>query len=172
MTQEISSLMDGELESHEAERAIRGCCADSEAARKWQEYHLISDVLRGGHPHPSGTAGRVRQALEGEPAIVARPRRVVDTTFGRVALAAAASVATIGVVGWIGSLGGQPGAGAVVAKNPAAVQPVVHQVPAAPATKEPAPDVQDYLAAHRQIPSADMYRTVTNRSTAAPAAAR
>ena len=45
MTQEISSLMDGELESHEAERAIRGCCADSEAARKWQEYHLISDVL-------------------------------------------------------------------------------------------------------------------------------
>jgi len=169
MTQEISSLMDGELQAHEAERAIRGCCADSEATRKWQEYHLISDVLRGGRPHPSGTAGRVRLALESEPAIVARPRRVLETTFGRVALAAAASVATIGVVGWIGSMGGQPGASAVVAKNPAAVQPVVHQVPAA---NEPAPDVQDYLAAHRQIPSADMYRTVTNRSTAAPAAAR
>ena len=85
MTQEISSLMDGELEAHEAERAIRGCCADSEAARKWQEYHLISDVLRGGRPHPSGTAERVRKLLESEPAIVARPRRVLDTTFGRVA---------------------------------------------------------------------------------------
>jgi negative regulator of sigma E activity len=169
MTQEISSLMDGELQAHEAERAIRGCCADSEAARKWQEYHLISDVLRGGHPHPSGTAGRVSKALEAEPAIVARPRRVLETTFGRVALAAAASVATIGVVGWIGSQGVQPVPGAVVAKNPAAIQPVVNQ---APVSTEPAPDVQDYLAAHRQIPSADMYRTVTNRSTAAPAAAR
>lgn len=169
MTQEISSLMDGELEAHEAERAIRGCCADSEAARKWQEYHLISDVLRGGHPHPSGTAGRVSKALESEPAIVARPRRIVDTTFGRVALAAAASVATIGVVGWIGSQGGQPVPGAVVAKTPVAAQPVVHQVPVA---SEPAPDLQDYLAAHRQIPSAGMYRPITDRTIAAPAAAR
>jgi len=170
MTQEISSLMDGELVAHEAERAIRACCADSEATQKWQEYHLISDVLRGGRPHPSGTAERVRRALESEPAIVARPRRMIDTTFGRVALAAAASVATIGVVGWMGTQGGQvlPGAG-TIAKNPAAVQPVVHQ--RAPAT-EPAPDVQDYLTAHRQIPSAELYRTVTNRAPAAPATAR
>ena len=168
MTQEISSLMDGELEAHEAERAIRGCCADSEAARTWQEYPLISDVMRGGRPHPSGTAERVRTLLESEPAIVARPRRVLETTFGRVALAAAASVATIGVVGWIGSQGGQPVPGAVVAKNPAApaVQPVVHQ------RTEPAPDVQEYLSAHRQIPSAELYRTVTNRTPAAPATAR
>ena len=62
-------------------------CANSEAAQKWQEYHLISDVLRGGRPHPSGTAQRVRKALESEPAIVARPKRIIDTTFGRVALA-------------------------------------------------------------------------------------
>ena len=55
MTQEISSLMDGELEAHEAERAIRGCCANSDAAQKWQEYHLISDVLRGGRPQLSTT---------------------------------------------------------------------------------------------------------------------
>ena len=168
MTQEISSLMDGELEAHEAERAIRGCCANSEAAQKWQEYHLISDVLRGGRPHPSGTAQRVRAALEAEPAIVARPRRILDTTFGRVALATAASAATIGVVGWIGSQGGPAGPGATVAKNPPAVQPVAHKP--APLTQE-APDVQDYLAAHRQLPSAEVYRTVTNRAPAAPAAA-
>ena len=171
MTQEISSLMDGELEAHEAERAIRSCCASGESAQKWQEYHLISDVLRGGRPHPSGTASRVRQALESEPAIVARPKRVLETTFGRVAMAAAASVATIGVVGWIGSQGGPAAPGAVVAKNPTAIQPVAHQ-PDAKAAPAPAPDVQDYLTAHRQIPSADLYRTVTNRSTAAPAAAR
>ena len=163
MTQEISSLMDGELESHEAERAIRSCCASSEAASKWQEYHLIGDVLRGGKPHPTGTAHRVRLALEAEPAIIARPRRLHETVFGRVALAAAASVATIGVVGWIGSQGGAPVPAGVVAKNPAAVQsatqPVAHQPKAAPAPEE-------YLTAHRQIPSPDQYRTVNNKSGA------
>jgi hypothetical protein len=77
-------------------------------------------------------------------------------------------VATIGVVGWIGSQGGQPVPAAVVAKTPVAapaVQPVVNRV-------EPAPDVQEYLSAHRQIPSAELYRTVTNRTPAAPATAR
>jgi hypothetical protein len=57
---------------------------------------------------------------------------------------------------------------AVVAKTPVAapaVQPVVHRV-------DPAPDVQEYLSAHRQIPSAELYRTVTNRTPAAPATAR
>jgi len=107
MTQEISSLMDGELSSPEAERAIRACCTTPEAAQKWQEYHLIGDVLRGGLPHPTDTAARVARALQSEPAIIARPKRVLETTVGRVALAAAASVATIGVVGWIGTQGGQ-----------------------------------------------------------------
>lgn len=157
MTQEISSLMDGELESHEAERAIRSCCASGEAAKKWQEYHLIGDVLRGGKPHPTGTADRVRLALEAEPAIIARPKRLHETVFGRVALAAAASVATIGVVGWIGSQGGASAPAGIVAKNPVAVQPVAHQPKAAPAPEE-------YLTAHRQIPSPDLYRTVNQKS--------
>ena len=167
MTQEISSLMDGELEAPEAERAIKACCADKEAADKWQAYHLIGEVLRGGVPHPTRTADRVREGLAAEPAIIARPRRVMDSTLGRVAFAAAASVATIGVVGWIGSQGGPAGSGsAVIAKNPAlSVQPVAN------ITTVPAPtvDVQDYLAAHRQMPSADLDRPVNNRT--APAAA-
>ena len=167
MTQEISSLMDGELGPQEAGNAIRECCSSSEAAEKWKQYHLIGEVLRGGVPHPTRTAELVRKALVNEPAIIARPKRVIDTTVGRVALAAAASVATIGVVGWIGSQGGQvPGGTAVVAKNPL-VQPVANK----PASAAPAPmvDVQDYYAAHKQLPSAQLYRPVTNR--AAPAAA-
>lgn len=165
MTQQISSLMDGELEPHEAERAIRGCCGDGEAAQKWQEYHLIGDVLRGGSPRPSATVERVRAALVSEPAIIAR-RRVMETPFGRVALAAAASVATIGVVGWIGTQG-EPGAGAgaVMARGASAVQPVAHR----PAAQAAAPDVQEYLTAHRQLPSPELYRTVNNRAPAAAA---
>lgn len=169
MTQEISSLMDGELSSPEAERAIRACCTTPEAAQKWQEYHLIGDVLRGGLPHPTDTAQRVSDALLNEPAIIARPRRVLETTFGRVALAAAASVATIGVVGWIGTQGGQlPGASPVVAKNPTALQPVVNQAPAA--APRPTVDPQDYYIAHKQLPSAQNYRPVNNRATPGAAA--
>jgi hypothetical protein len=82
---------------------------------------------------------------------------------GRIALAAAASVATIGVVGWIGTQGGQlPGSTPVVAKNPTAIQPVANKVPAT----APTADVQDYLAAHKQLPSAELYRPVNNRTPA------
>jgi sigma-E factor negative regulatory protein RseA len=168
MTQEISSLMDGELTSPEAERAIRACCTAPEAAQKWQEYHLIGDVLRGGMPHPTDTAARVHQALVAEPAIVARPRRMLETTVGRVALAAAASVATIGVVGWIGTQGGQVPGGAPVAKSPAALQPVAITAPAPSAA--PTVDPQDYYVAHKQLPSAELYRPVNNRAAPAPAA--
>ena len=167
MTQEISSLMDGELGPQEAGHAIRECCSSSEAAEQWKQYHLIGEVLRGGVPHPTRTAQRVHDALAKEPAIIARPKRVIDTTVGRVALAAAASVATIGVVGWIGSQGGHvPGAAPVVAKTPSLVQPVANKPTTAPT---PTVDVQDYYAAHKQLPSAELYRPVTNR--AAPAAA-
>ena len=167
MTQEISSLLDGELEPHEADRAIRACCTSGEAAQKWQTYNLIGDVLRGGKPHPTRTAERVREALAAEPAIIARPKRVHETTFGRIALAAAASVATIGVVGWIGTQGGQsPSPGSVVAKGASPIQPVSNVVPAAPA------DIQDYVAAHKQLPSADLYRPVVNNRAAPASAAR
>ena len=169
MTQEISSLMDGELDHNEAGRAIGSCCTSREAGETWHTYHLIGDVLRGGKPHPTTTAERVRQALAAEPAIIARPKRVYETTIGRVAIAAAASVATIGVVGWIGTQGGQlPAASPVVAGKavPApAIQPVANTAVVPPATL----DVQDYLAAHRQMPSPESYRAVNNRAPAAAA---
>ena len=169
MTQEISSLMDGELGHNEAGTAIRSCCASREAGDTWRTYHLIGDVMRGGKPHPTNTAERVRQALADEPAIIARPKRVYETTIGRVAIAAAASVATIGVVGWIGSQGGDvPGASPVVAGKAVvpSVQPVANTQVVPPATL----DVQDYLNAHRQVPTPESYRAVTNRAPAAAAA--
>jgi sigma-E factor negative regulatory protein RseA len=169
MTQEISSLMDGELDHNEAERAIRSCCTGREAADTWRTYHLIGDAMRGGRPHPTNTAERVWKALANEPAIIARPKRVYETTIGRVAIAAAASVATIGVVGWIGTQGGQvPGASPIIAGKavPApSVQPVANTQMVPPATL----DVQDYLTAHRQVPSPESYRTVNSRAPAAAA---
>ena len=164
MNQELSSLMDGELEPQEAERAIRSCCASREAAETWMVYHVIGETLRG-HPPAGLKRPGVLDALHSEPAIIAKPRRVYETTMGRVALAAAASVATIGVVGWIGSQGGAPASGPVMAKNPSTLQPVANVVPAQAA---PA-DMQDYVAAHKQLPSVELYRPVNRTAPAAAA---
>src|SRR5690242_9281879 len=156
MTQEISSLMDGELEPQEAERAIRSCCASRQATQTWMVYHVIGQTLRG-HAAARCETPRGLARLQREPAIIARPQRMCETPVGRIALAAAASVATIGVVGWIGTQRLQQSpTGAVIAKNPTAVQPVSNVVPA----RVPAADMQDYVAAHKQLASAELYRPV------------
>jgi sigma-E factor negative regulatory protein RseA len=156
MKQDISSLMDGELDA-------RGVTLDASALRQWNEYHLIGDVMRGDPGLGSGVADRVFARLRDEPTVLA-PRASRRPSAARVALAAAASVATVAVVGWIGMQGmgiGQPPA-PTVALKPVVPAPVPAAARAArPAA--PAPDVQDYLVAHRQIPSAEFYRPVAAR---------
>ncbi len=171
MKQEISSLMDGELESTEADRAIRACCANPAAVDAWNTYHLIGDAMRGAVPRSSRTASLVMERLREEPTVLA-PRRQPMGAVGRIALAAAASIATVGIVGWIGLQGGpNAGTGIVAKSTPAsAIQPVAVIAPVTKLAPPPGPlDVQDYLAAHRQIPSPDLYRSVANRK---PAGAR
>lgn len=168
MTQEISSLMDGELERSEAERAIKACCLSAEDQETWHLYHVIGDALRGQAPGDL-EARSVKERLEKEPPIIARPKRVLDTTLARFAMAAAASVATVGVVGWIGTQGGNPvSSGPAVAKGNPGVQPVAKTVTVPPAAA-PTVDLQDYYTAHKQLPSPQTYRPVVNR--AAPATA-
>lgn len=168
MTQDISSLRDGELDAHDAGRVIKTCGSSEAHKDTWNLYGVIGDVIRGETPRSLDRSSRVMEALAKEPTVIGRPRtNVFESTLGRVALAAAASVATIGVVSWIGTQGGAPGTMApVVAKNgspAAAIQPVS----ATATVSQPAIDVQDYVIAHRQIPSAEAYRPVVNRGTAA-----
>lgn len=165
MTQEISSLMDGELAAGEAERTIVACSASEEQKATWYLYHAIGDTMRGQAPRRLAMPADVVESLKAQPTVLAPRRPVLQTTFGRIALAAAASVATIGVVGWIGSQGGAGVSVPVVAKAPTAIQPVANKANVV----APALDVQDYLAAHRQIPSPELYRPVKNQ---APTAAR
>lgn len=157
MTQEISLLMDGELESREAGRAIRTCCGDEELKRTWQAYHLIGEALRGEEPRPDASTRRIMDAIAREPTVLA-PRWRLPARAGRVAFAAAASVATVAVVGWIGVQDrGTPG-GPVVAKAPAsapAAQPVVAS------RVVPLHNVNEYVVVHRQLPNADFYQSVS-----------
>lgn len=172
MKQDISSLMDGELEGDDAVRVIHACCTSEDHKDTWNTYHVIGEAIRGQSPATLARRPGIAAALAKEPTVLAPRTRVLETTLGRIALAAAASVATIGVVSWIGTQGGVPGApSATVVKSNAtpalAIQPVAAQspVPAAPAAAAPSFDV--YLNAHRQIPSAEAVRPVANRGAAA-----
>jgi sigma-E factor negative regulatory protein RseA len=175
MTQDISSLMDGELESNEAGRVVQACCASEDQKEAWYVYHVIGDAMRGHAPHRMGFPHRTIEALQGLPTVLAPRRRVLNGSFARVALAAAASVATIGVVGWLGLQGGQLTTQGTIAKarSPAGVTNVASNVLAngtmPVASTQPVLNVQDYLTVHRQIPSPEFYRQVSNQ---APAAAR
>ena len=64
MTQEISSLMDGELASDEAQRAIAGCCGSEDAKVNWHLYHLIGDTMRGQAPRSLALPKDVAEALD------------------------------------------------------------------------------------------------------------
>ena len=158
MTQEISSLMDGELGAQEAGQALQACCASEEHKRTWYLYHAIGDSMRGQAPRRLALPAGMLDALKAQPTVLAPRRKLLETTFARVSLAAAASVATVGVVSWMGTQGGQlpeP----VVAKN-GALQPVANTVPVQEI------QYQDYLAAHRQMPPPELYRQVNNRAAA------
>lgn len=164
MTQEISSLMDGEVPAQEADNAIRSCVS-AEQKQTWLIYHSIGDAMRGQSPRVLALPTEVMEALKAEPTVLAPKRRRIDSTFMRVALAAAASVATIGVVGWIGTQGGQGNPAPAIATSTSAIQTVSNKA----AVRESVPDARDYFAAHRQLPSPELYRPANNR---APAPAR
>ena len=162
MTQELSSLMDGELDAQGAERVIHACCVSEDQKQRWYLYHAIGDAMRGQAPRRLAIPDEVMQSLRTQPTVLA-PRRRLETVM-RAAFAAAASVATVGVVGWIGMQGGPGAPGAMVAKSSPEVQPVANKktLPAAASL-----DLQDYLAVHRQMPSPELYRQVNNRAPAA-----
>ena len=156
MTQEISSLMDGELGAQEAGQALQACCAAEEHKRTWYLYHVIGDSMRGQAPRRLSLPGSVLDALKAQPTVLAPRRKLLETTFARVSLAAAASVVAVGMVSWIGTQGGQVPE-PVVAKN-AGLRPVANTVPVQEI------QYQDYLAAHRQMPPPELYRQVNNRA--------
>lgn len=149
MKQQVSDLMDGELDGSQHDAAWRALAKDDELRDSWRTYHLIGECLRGdtGLPRESCTQ-KILARLAEEPTVLA-PRRGVGAADGvvsgkaRIALAMAASVATLGVVGVIATR--QPAATvapAQMAQQPAAqVQQVANG----------APQVNDYLALHRQF---------------------
>jgi sigma-E factor negative regulatory protein RseA len=143
MKQEISALMDNELDQIEANRVILRLHEDPDVRMAWSAYHLIGDVLRQEHVHRPALEGRILTRLSQEPTVLAPQRGGVVARLPRIALAAAASLAAVATVAWMATREPAREVPVVAQKqSPPVQQPVV----AAPET----PDVSEYFRAHQE----------------------
>jgi sigma-E factor negative regulatory protein RseA len=144
MNENISRLMDGELDAGEFER----CCAElrsEDAMRTWMCYHVIGDQLRGAPATSGRFAVRFKAALAAEPTVLAPPpvrRRAEPATF---AWAVAATLAAVTVVGWTAfSMVDGPPTGLAKAREATTVRVGAIRPPAGDVTSE-------YLLAHQEF---------------------
>jgi sigma-E factor negative regulatory protein RseA len=141
MREQISRLMDGDLDGAEAEAAFREL-KRSEGLEYWACYHIIGDVLRrSGAPTP-GFASRFAARLESEPTVLA-PHSIEKPQPSRLPLAwaVAATAAAVGVVASVAVSVLDPHPTAVAKASPAPVNPSQIRVqPVSP----------DYLLAHQE----------------------
>ena len=96
MRNQISRLMDGDLEGVEADAAFRNLKHD-DGLESWACYHVIGDCLRRAGTPTAGFAARFAARLDAEPTVLA-PKRVQASRLP-VAWAAAATLAAVLVVG-------------------------------------------------------------------------
>lgn len=101
MKEQLSALMDGEIDLDRNPHLYTALCKSDEASKCWFTYHLIGDALRGDLRMQTGLQGRVMQALESEPTVLAPRRRLRDLVQLPFMLPMAASVAAVAFVGWV-----------------------------------------------------------------------
>ena len=142
MNENLSRLMDGELEPSEVD-SVCAALKRADAVTTWTCYHMIGETLRG---TPVATIA-VREAfaarLATEPTVLA-PRARPPSSSGLVTwgFAAAATVAAVTVVGWT--------AMSVVGDPPAAVAKAGEASAISAARVRPSTIPADYLLAHQE----------------------
>jgi sigma-E factor negative regulatory protein RseA len=152
--EQISTLMDGELDAHQAGQQLTRLQGDAEARACWESFHLIGDALRGDCVVSRQFAARLHAQLAGEPTVLA-PRRSPARRVAAYAWSAAASLSAVALVGWIAfysPLSPQPQLATAPTGNPA--------IPVA-ATATPPPEqlasvpsegrMNEYLIAHQEF---------------------
>ena len=95
--EEISLLIDGELEPVRADAVVASLCR-AEGVATWICYHVIGDAVRGVASRGLDSK-RFVERCAAEPTVLAPPRR--STAPHAIALALAATVAAVSVVGWV-----------------------------------------------------------------------
>jgi sigma-E factor negative regulatory protein RseA len=136
--EEVSQLMDGELDTERVEHACHGL-RETASMQTWICYHVIGDTLRGCSGLSPGFAERFAARLGSEPTLLAPPPR--RPAPAAVAWALAASVAAVTVVGWV-ALTTMP--------LPPAALATVAQATAVRAADVRRPIENEYLLAHQE----------------------
>lgn len=125
--EQLSALVDGQLQGEALERLIGELGRDAELRASWQTYHLVGDVLRTGThsacSDPSAFLARLQGRLADEPRPVVAPLPIAkpeplaaraeaanEPLFRWKLVAGFASLAAAAAVGWnwIGLSGGAP----------------------------------------------------------------
>ncbi len=123
----ISALVDGEVDEHEAEAAIRASLDDPE---RWRTYWLIGESLRGESAPVVDLTATVMARVAEEPVVLAPRNLREQRPRPHPLLALAASIAGVVVVGWValGDVAHPVGNGTVkIAAAPSPVRNVVQQ---------------------------------------------
>jgi sigma-E factor negative regulatory protein RseA len=150
MNENISRLMDGELEDDEFERCI-GSLKSDDAMQTWVCYHVIGDQLRGAQRVSPGFAARFSAALAAEPTVLAPARAQRSAQPATFAWAVAATIAAVTVVGWTAfSMVDIPPGAVAKAREAATVR--------AAQFKPPAELPSDYLIAHQEYSPATAFQ--------------
>jgi len=101
MNENISRLMDGEIDDAELQSILAGL-KKPEALAAWACYHAIGDTLRRdvtARAFACGVSPAFAARLAAEPTVLAPRRTMVEKTTNW-AWAAAATAAAVGIVGW------------------------------------------------------------------------
>lgn len=142
MNENISRLMDGELDDAELDRCLAEL-RSADAVQTWACYHVIGDHLRGTAGAHRGLSPRFAAALAAEPTVLAPQakshRPAQPATF---AWAVAATIAAVTVVGWT--------AFSMVDVPPDAVAKAREAATVRAAQVKPAELPADYLMAHQE----------------------
>ena len=150
MNEEISRLMDGEIDASEVNDVCATLRSDA-AMATWSCYHTIGDALRGETPVTRNIGAAVARQLAQAPTVLApRLRSVSDPASW--AWAVAASVAAVTVVGWT--------AYSMVDATPAGMARVRDAGTMSAAQMRPATVPADYLLAHQEYAPANALQGV------------
>ena len=95
--EQLSSLMDGELERGARDFMVRRLAKDAELTGRWRRYHAIRACLQREFSGRESLCDRVSAALADEPAVQAEPRAGAGwlKPLGGVAVAASVAVAAL-----------------------------------------------------------------------------
>jgi sigma-E factor negative regulatory protein RseA len=172
--EDLSALMDGELEASSVAAACRAWRDDAEVRREWHAYHLIGDVMRSedlvsGEAHDAGFLAALRQRLAEEPVVLAPAPMVTQAPVAararrswKTPAAVAAGFAVVAGTLVVTQMTLRDPVDATLAQAPSPVPAVALADRAASATGEPQNVVlngqivrdarlDEYLAAHKKF---------------------